>query len=422
MFYTADLHIHSHYAGGTSPSLCLERLYQWAQIKGIHILGTGDFTHPRWFTELQEKLVNDDSGFYTLINIPLSTELPGIHPKQIPVKFCLSTEVCCEYVYKNKLHKPHHLIYAPDFESVLKINKKLSQYADLSKDGRPTLPVSSRNLLEIILGVSEKAYLVPAHAWTPWHSVFGSEYGYDNLEECFRDLTPHIFALETGLSSDPDMNRRWSKLDHLTMLSSSDAHSLKNLGREVNCLDTEMNYDAMFNAIKTGIGFIGTYEYFSLSGKYSFDGHRECKICMSPQETSKHKGICPVCNKKLVIGAYNRVETLADRELTQQPSQSYKTLYTIPLPNLISELETVSAGTKKVTAAFIKAINFSGNEFSLLHEMPLESIHAFRPRLAEAVKRMRAGAVKLTAGYHGVYGSSKVFDENYNAVSQTSLF
>jgi uncharacterized protein (TIGR00375 family) len=420
MLYTADLHIHSHYAKATSKFLCLETLHQWAQVKGINVLGTGDFTHPGWFSELTEKLVPAGNGFYRLKDKPTTAALPGIHPKDIAVQFCLSAEVCCEYVFENKVRKPHHLLYAPDLDTAGKINQRLSAFADLSLDGRPTLPISSRDLLEIVLSVSEKAYLVPAHAWTPWYSLLGSENGYNSMEECFRDLSSHIFALETGLSSDPAMNWTWSKLDHLTMLSSSDAHSLKKLGREANRFDTDLGYDAMFTAIQTGNGFKGTYEFFQEEGKYSYDGHRNCGICMSPEETMQHKGICPVCKKPLLIGAFHRAAVLSDRDQPQQPSRAPGFDYMIPLAEILSELEGTGVDSKKVNTAFIKVINFAGNEFSLLKEMPLKDIHVFNPLLGEAIRRMRNGEVRRIPGYDGVYGSIRLFDKKPEL--QTSMF
>ena len=307
MYYTADLHTHSHYAQACSKFLCLETLYQWAQVKGINVIGTGDFTHPAWLQELQEKLVPDGNGFYNLKEPPQMPALPGIKPKDTPVKFCLSTEISSVYNFGNKGHKNHNLVYAPDFETATRINAQLAQFADLSLDGRPTMPLSSRDVLELVMSVSENAYLVPAHAWTPWFSTLGSRGGYDSVDECFRDLTPYIFALETGLSSDPAMNWQWSQLDRFAMLSSSDAHSPQKLGREANRFNTGMSYKAMFDAVKTGKGFKGTFEFFPEEGKYSYDGHRNCGVCMSAAETALQQGICPVCGRGVTVGVMYRV-------------------------------------------------------------------------------------------------------------------
>lgn len=424
MYYTADLHTHSHYAQATSKFLCLETLYQWAQVKGINIVGTGDFTHPAWFNELQQKLDPVGNGFFRLKDIPVQDALSGINVKDIPVQFCLSTEICTVYTYGGKVRKNHNLVYAPDFETAGLINAKLARFADLSVDGRPTLPISSRDLLELIMTVSEQAYLVPAHAWTPWFSTLGSKGGYDSIEECFRDMTPYIFALETGLSSDPAMNWQWSKLDSLAMLSSSDAHSPQKLGREANRFDTQMNYDAMFTAIRSGRGFMGTYEFFPEEGKYSYDGHRKCGVCLSPPETAKLKGICPVCRKPLTIGVMNRVASLADRKEPIQPVKAPAFEYIIPLPEILSELEGAGVDSKKVTTAFINAINIAGNEFALLKEMPVEEIHRYQPRLAEAIHKLRIGEVQRTPGYDGVYGAIHLFEKQQTRLSssQTSLF
>jgi DNA helicase II / ATP-dependent DNA helicase PcrA len=425
MYYTADLHTHSHYAQATSKFLCLETLYQWAQVKGINVVGTGDFTHPAWFSELQQKLVPAGNGFFKLRDIPAQAALSGMRVKDSPVQFCLSTEICTVYPFDGRVRKNHNLVYAPDFEIAGLINAKLGKLADLSVDGRPTLPISSRDLLELILTVSDQAYLVPAHAWTPWFSTLGSKGGYNSVDECFRDMTPYIFALETGLSSDPAMNWQWSKLDNLTMLSSSDAHSPQKLGREANRFDTEMSYDAMFAAIKTGQGFKGTYEFFPEEGKYSYDGHRKCGVCLSPQETAKLKGICPVCRKPLTIGVMNRVAALADRKEPVKPLRAPAFEYIIPLLEILSELEGAGVESKKVTAAFISAINMAGNQFALLKEVPVEEIHHYRPRLAEAIRKLRAGEVQRIPGYDGVYGAIHLLgntDVSQVASSQASLF
>lgn len=411
MFYIADLHTHSRYAQATSKYLNLETLYQWAQVKGIHVIGTGDFTHPAWFAELKEKLEPDGHGFFKLKQPPAAPALPGQKVKDIDVRFCLSTEISSVYSYNNKLRKNHNLVYAPDFDTAERINRQLSGMTDLALDGRPTIGLPSRDLLELLLNTSEKAYLVPAHAWTPWFSTLGSRGGYNSIEDCFRDLTPHIFALETGLSSDPAMNWRWSKLDAITMMSSSDAHSPQKLGREANLFNTELSYDGLFDAVKTGQGFAGTYEFFPEEGKYSWDGHRKCGICLSPSETIVHKGICPRCGKPLTIGVMHRVELLADRAAPQQPQRAAEFQYIIPLPEILAELHGAGPDSKKVTVAFTAAISAFGNEFTLLKEAPLEMIERYNPLLAEAIGRMRSGDVRRTAGYDGVYGTIKLFDE-----------
>jgi uncharacterized protein (TIGR00375 family) len=411
MFYTADLHTHSHYATATSKDLTLESMYQWAQVKGINVMGTGDFTHPGWIKELKEKLYPIGNGFYKLKSVPSTPAMQGLRTSYTDTQFCLATEISCEYVCGNKPRKIHHLVYVPDFEAADAFNDRLSLHTDLSKDGRPTISISSHDLLEIVLQTSDRAYLVPAHAWTPWNAMLGSIYGHDCLEGCFRDLSPHIFALETGLSSDPLMNWRWSKLDHLTMMSNSDAHSPRKLGREANLFDTELSYDAMFDAVKTGKGFKGTYEFFPEEGKYSNDGHRDCHISFDWKETQSHKGICPVCYKPLTIGVMHRVELLADRITAQQPHRAPGFHYIVPLTEILSEIYRVGEDSKKVNNAFVKAISFFGNEFTLLKETPIEDIQRYHPMLAKSIDRMRKGKVYRTPGYDGIYGSTKMFDE-----------
>ncbi len=412
MFYIADLHIHSHYAQATSKDLNLETLYQWARIKGIHVIGTGDFTHPGWFKELKEKLIPDGGGLFKLKNPPAEPGLSGIKVKDIDVRFCLSAEICSDYEFEYKRRKNHNLVYAPDFDAAERINTRLATMANLSLDGRPTLNLSSRNLFEIVLESSDRSYLVPAHVWTPWFSTLGSKGGYDSIEACFRDLSPHIFALETGLSSDPEMNWKCSALDHLSMMSNSDAHSPRNIGREVNCFNTDLSYDGLFNAVKSGEGFEGTYEFFPEEGKYYYDGHRNCGISLEPSITSDYKGICPNCGKSLTIGVLNRVEKLADRDVSLQPSGSPAFKHIVPLPEILSEIHGTSTTSKKVLRAFCEAISTFGNEFKLLTEAVIEDIrHKGTAQLAEAIRRVRTGRITRIPGYDGVYGKIKIFEE-----------
>lgn len=425
MFYIADLHTHSHYAQACSKFLNLETMYKWAQVKGIHLLGTGDFTHPAWFQELQEKLEPEGNGFFRLKQPPSQSAMEGMRTSDIPVRFCLSTEISSVYNYGGKLRKNHNLVYAPDFATAARINKRLAAFTDLSADGRPTIGLSSRDLLEFLLTISPQAYLVPAHAWTPWFSTLGSRGGYDSVEECFRDLTPHIFALETGLSSDPAMNWQWSQLDRYTMLSSSDAHSPQKLGREVNLFDTGFGYHEMFAAIQTGQGFKGTYEFFPEEGKYSYDGHRHCNVCLSPEETIACNGICPVCNKPVTIGVFNRVATLADRNEPAKPAKAADFSHIIPLPEILAEITGTAVDSKKTNTAFVKTISRFGNEFTVLKEAPVADIRQFNPLLGEAIHRMRTGRVIRKAGFDGVYGSIRLFEpgeKDQPGQQQISLF
>ncbi|MFT3937084.1 MAG: endonuclease Q family protein [Chitinophagaceae bacterium] len=413
--YAADLHIHSHYASCTSKDLTLEKLYQWAQVKGIGILGTGDFTHPGWLAELETKLIADDSGLFQLRNPSKETALSGVSPAHTEIKFCLSAEVSAEYGHQNKKRVVHQLLYVPDFDTAKKINKKLSRYADLNADGRLTIFLSSRNLLEIVLESSDRSYLVPAHAWTPWNAVFGSKNGHSSLEDCYGDLAPSIFALETGLSSDPAMNSYWSDLDHLTMMSNSDAHSLPKLGRELNLLDTDKTYDGLFNAVKTKKGFLGTLEFFPEEGKYTYDGHRECKVCFSPEESRNHDSICPVCKKQVTIGAMHQVERLSHCQLPSAYTTNSKNnfRYIVPLQEILSEIHGTSVKSNKVAAHYNKAIAAFGNEFTLLADACIEDINRFHPLLGKAIDRMRSGNVKqIIPGFDNQYGKILLFEKH----------
>lgn len=412
MFYLADLHIHSHFSRATSPELDLESLYQWAQIKGINIVGTGDFTHPGWIKELKDKLEPDDNGLFRLKNPPSSPALPGLKLTKTEVRFCLSAEISSIYKYGDKVRKNHNLIFAPDFDTAERINARLSTIGNLTADGRPILGLSSRDLLEIITHCSDRAYLIPAHVWTPWFSTLGSKGGYDSIEDCFRDLSGLIFALETGLSSDPAMNWKWSALDRFSLISNSDCHSPQKLGREINRFDTELSYDGVFEALKTRKGFLGTYEFFPEEGKYHLDGHRKCNVVLSPEETIRCKGICPVCGKPLTIGVLNRVEFLSDRQQFQKPEGMPDFDYRIPLPEILAEIKGVGEKSKSVMQAYQNALSLAGNEFALLSEMPAEDIrHHGDSVLAEAISRMRNREVHPQPGYDGKYGVIHIFEE-----------
>jgi len=411
MFYIADLHLHSHYSRATSRDLNLETLYQWARIKGIHVVGTGDFTHPLWFKELKEKLEPDGTGLFRLKHPP-KADIPGFKCHDIDVRFCLTSEISSIYKHGDKVRKNHNCVYAPDFETVARINAKLGQIGNLASDGRPILGLPSRDLLEIVLQTSGHAHLIPAHIWTPWFSMFGSKSGYDSVQECFRDLAGHIFALETGLSSDPEMNWRLSMLDKYTLVSNSDAHSPQKLGREANLFDTERSYHALFEALKTKKGFLGTYEFYPEEGKYHMDGHRKCDVCFEPEESLRHKNICPACGQPLTIGVLHRVSELSDRRQPQRPEGAADFHYIIPLPEIIAEIKGTSPSSKTVGQAFRQAVSAFGNEFTLLKEAPVEDIEQKAGVvLAEAIRRMRTQQVSPQGGYDGEYGVIRIFKE-----------
>ncbi len=422
MFFIADLHTHSHYAGATSKFLCLETMYQWALIKGIDVVGTGDFTHPAWIRELEEKLQPAGNGFYTLKQVPELSELPGAQPQGRKIHFCLSTEVSCEYVVKNKQYKNHHLIYTPDFDTAHRINTALGRYGDLSADGRPTLNLQAHELLKTVLEIAPEAYFVPAHIWTPWFSALGSMNGHDTLQDCFKDVTGELFAVETSLSADPRMCRRYTALDHLTLLSNSDAHAAPKLGREVNLFDTELGYNAMFNAIKTKHGFKGTWEYYPQRGKYFNDGHRHCKISFGPTVTGS--GICPVCHKPLTIGVAHRVEQLADRSAQEAENHFQPFQYVLPLPEILSEVMGFNDAGKAVKKKYAQAISRFGNEFDMLLRTPIADIRRFHPTLSLAIDRLRRDKKQVTPGYDGEHGRIRFFDgaELQRKPEQITLF
>ena len=310
----ADLHIHSRYSRATSKNLTPESLYLWAQKKGIHLLGSGDFTHPEWIRELRDKLEPAEDGLWTLksdIAGNVDSEVPA--SCRGPVRFIFQTEISTIYKKNGKTRKVHHLILLPDFNSAHKLISRLERIGNLKSDGRPILGLDSRDLLETVLEASEKAIFIPAHIWTPWFSVFGSKSGFDHIEECYGELTPHITALETGLSSDPAMNWRCSGLDQFTLVSNSDAHSPSKLGREANILHIPFSYTSLRHTLVTGEGLAGTIEFFPEHGKYHLDGHRKCQVRMEPEQTIEHNGRCPVCGKALTVGVMNRVVELSDR-------------------------------------------------------------------------------------------------------------
>ncbi len=290
MRFHADLHVHSKYSRATSRDLDLEHLAQWACRKGIGVVATGDFTHPAWRAELENKLVPAEGGLYRLRaddEAAIARTLPAAC--RAPVRFMLEVEISTIYKKGERTRKIHHLIYAPDFATVDRISARLARIGNIASDGRPILGLDSRNLLEIVLEASPDAYLVPAHIWTPWFAALGSQSGFDSIKECYGDLAEHIFAVETGLSSDPPMNWRVSFLDRYRLVSNSDAHSPGKLGREATTFDCERDYFAIKRALETGEGYVGTVEFFPDEGKYHLDGHRKCAVRLEPKETIAHR-------------------------------------------------------------------------------------------------------------------------------------
>src|SRR4030066_831143 len=410
MRFIADLHIHSKYSRATSPEMSPENIWKWAQIKGISLIGKSDFTQPGWFKELNEKLEPRASGLFMLKKEFQSDDIPD--SCRADISFMLTAEISCIYSKNGKTRKIHSLIFVPDFTDAAKINLSLSKIGNLKADGRPILGLNAKELLKIVMDASPDAMFVPAHAWTPHFSVFGSESGFDSLEECFEDLTPHIHSIETGLSSDPPMNWRLSALDRIAFISNSDAHSPSKIGREANIFDTEISYKAMMNAIKTRDGFEGTIEFFPEEGKYHYDGHRTCGISLSPKETVKHNYLCPVCGKRVTVGVMHRVEKLADRENGFRPSGAPPFYSLVPLPEIIAEAIKVGVHSKAVNNEYLHIIEKLGNEFKILMDIPLNDIErASSPIIREAIARMRSGNVHISPGFDGEYGKIKIFEE-----------
>jgi DNA helicase II / ATP-dependent DNA helicase PcrA len=422
----ADLHIHSPYSRATSREGDLPGLFAWARAKGISVVGSGDFTHPRWLAHLREHLAPAEPGLFRLRNEQVPPALADSEPEAIPVRFLLSGEISSIYKKAGRVRKVHNLILAPDFDAVSRINAALAGIGNIESDGRPILGLDARDLLEIVLEKAPEAMLVPAHIWTPWFSLFGSKSGFDTVEECFGDLAGHIHALETGLSSDPEMNRLVSALDRFTLISNSDCHSPAKLGREANLFATPLDYFAMRRAMQNPAeGFAGTLEFYPEEGKYHLDGHRHCGVRLEPAETRARNGLCPACGKPLTVGVLHRVLELADRERPLFPPGAPAVHSLVPLPELLGEILDCGPASQKVGTAYAKAIRRFGSEFNLLLRATPEEIRARHSEiLAEAVTRIRDGRVLRQGGYDGEYGRIRVFtpEERHELLGQAGLF
>lgn len=420
--YIADLHIHSKYSRATSRDLTPQRLDFWASRKGIGLLGTGDFTHPAWRRELEEALEPAEEGLYRLKEELAEGEgaAGGGRPR-----FVISGEISSIYKKDGRVRKVHSVILLPSLEDAERLAKKLETIGNIHSDGRPILGLDCRDLLEITLEICPQAIYIPAHIWTPHFSLFGAFSGFDRVEECFGDMTPYIHAMETGLSSDPPMNWRLSALDRYNLVSNSDAHSPSKLGREANLIEGELSYSGLYGAIQEGRGLKGTIEFFPEEGKYHYDGHRKCHVCLSPKEAERHQGICPVCGKKLTIGVSHRVEQLADRQegavsCTARPFESLA-----PLPEVIAAAAGKSASSRKVQEIYENLVSRLGPEFEILRTIPTEEIRRASSRLiAEGVNRLREGKVERLPGFDGEYGAIKLFEpwELEDVEGQISLF
>lgn len=427
MKFIADLHIHSRFSRATSQENNIFSLYKYSLIKGINLLGTGDFTHPGWYKELEDFLIEDGNGLLDLkeeYRNEISKEFP--HLKNKSMKFIFSVEISSIYKKNDKVRKVHNLILMPDFKSVKAFNEKLGSMGNIRSDGRPILGLDSKTLLELALEINPKTMFIPAHIWTPWFSLFGMKSGFDTLEECFNDLSKEIFAVETGLSSDPAMNWRLKALDNLNLVSNSDAHSPDNLAREANIFDTELNYYKIRDALKNkkSSEFLGTIEFFPEEGKYHYDGHRNCDCRLTPKEAIKNKLLCPVCGKMITVGVLHRVEELADRDEGFRPegAKDFKSL--IPLKEIIGDAFGVNKKTKKVLAFYNKLLTALDNELFILEKAPIEEIKKHSTEIiAEGIKRVRENKVKILPGYDGDYGKITIFSEEdrMKNVSQSLL-
>jgi uncharacterized protein (TIGR00375 family) len=393
----------------------LENLDKWARIKGINVLGTGDFTHPQWLKNLKEKLIPAEEGLFKLKFSNSST------------RFILTVEISCIYSQGSKVRKIHIIIFAPSFEIAEKINTQLGWIGNLNSDGRPILGMSAKELIKIVLSISTDCFIVPAHAWTPWFSIFGSKSGFDSIEECFGEYSKYIYAIETGLSSDPAMNWRLSALDKISLISNSDSHSPSKIGREANVFDTDLNYKSIIETIKSKDPkkFLYTIEFFPEEGKYHYDGHRLCGIRMSPSETKKYNNICPVCGKILTIGVLNRVDELADRPEGFKPDKAIPFKNLIPLEEIIADALGVLPSAKQVQKVYIDLIQKFGNEFEILLNTSFDDLKSVASdKIAKGILMVREGKVILEPGYDGVYGKISIFPkaEDKEEIKQKTLF
>lgn len=426
MQHVVDLHIHSHYSRATSKNCNLEGLYYWGKLKGIHVIGTGDFTHPEWFLELREKLEPAELGLFRLKS-DIASQIDKTLPPSVrdnPIRFVPTVEIATIYKKGDKVRKLHQLVVMPSLGAVAELNARLERIGNLRADGRPILGLDSKELLRHALQSSPDALYIPAHIWTPWFGLFGSKSGFDSVGEAFDELASEVRVIETGLSSDPAMNSRIRGLDGLAITSHSDAHSPQKLGREATVVSAELSFADIFGGIKANDDrLVGTIEFFPEEGKYHADGHRACNVRFSPAQTLAHQGLCPECRKPLVVGVENRVNELADR---LQPQVKKQVEYIIPLVEIIAELKnTKSTSGKAVVAEYHEVLSRLGDEFTVLRQVSPDAIReAGFAMLALAIERLRSGNVVRDPGYDGVFGTIKVFKspiERLETMNQMSL-
>ncbi|KKU48279.1 hypothetical protein A3H10_02925 [Candidatus Uhrbacteria bacterium RIFCSPLOWO2_12_FULL_46_10] len=416
--YIVDLHIHSKFSRACSRDLVLPKIAETAALKGIHLVGTGDFTHPEWFQMMKNELQQNDLGFYEVKNVKTFR----------PVEFVPTAEISCIYSKNGAVRRLHLLVVAPTFEIVEKINRRLEAIGNIHSDGRPILGLDAKELLKIMLDVSDECLMIPAHAWTPWFSIFGSKSGFDSIEECFEELASHITSIETGLSSDPPMNWRLSKLDNITLVSNSDAHSLDNLGREANVFKRGegMIYQRLINILRgqNKDDFLYTIEFYPEEGKYHFDGHAVCGVRLTPEETERYGGRCPKCQKLATVGVLNRVNELADQSGNDKISgrTSFKSI--VPLREILAEVLNVGKHTKSVDAVYRSLVPRLGSEFDVLIYASIADIAAVGSKeIALAVEKMRERDIEVVPGYDGVFGTVHIFKEGErHLMKQDTLF
>lgn len=420
MKFIADFHIHSRYSRATSKEMNIISLDKWSRIKGINVLGTGDFTHPLWLKELKENLEPAESGLYKLKN------------SDSPTRFILTVEISSIYSKGGKTRRIHNLVFAPSFEVADKINVNLGWIGNLKSDGRPILGLDSKELAKIVLNISPECLIIPAHCWTPWFSIFGSKSGFDSIEECFEEYSKYIYAVETGLSSDPAMNWRLSKLDKIALISNSDSHSPSRIGREANILDTELSYKGIIQAIKERSEspdepkkFVSTIEFFPEEGRYHYDGHRNCGVCLAPEQSKKQNNICLKCGRPLTLGVVYRVGELADRAFGEKPQFAPPFKNLIPLDQIIGDALGIGVNSKGVQKEYQELISKIGNEFKILLDATEQELRsATLPKIAQGIIKVRQGKVNIEPGYDGEYGKISIFkeDEKGDAGGQDSLF
>jgi DNA helicase-2/ATP-dependent DNA helicase PcrA len=406
MQFYADLHVHSRYARATSRNADLAQLAWWARRKGITVLGTGDFTHPAWFAELEGALVPAEPGLYRLHDELDRAVLDRLPPScRGPLRLLLTVEVATAFRRDGRARRMHHLLYTPDLHTAARLSERLGRSGNLVEDGRPILALDARDLLEATLASGDGAYLVPAHIWTPWVGVLSATTGFDSIEACYGELADHIFAVETGLSADPPMNRRVSALDRFRSVSYSDAHAPARLGREATRLTTGLDYFAIRRALETGEGFGGTVEMFPEAGRYHLSGHRHCGVRLDPDAARRSRQLCPVCGKRLTMGVQQRVENLADRPAVGlEASVDCRSL--VPLPELVGEVLGVGPASKAVTRTVDAMIERLGPELPILERLPVDAVQdSGFPEVADAIDLVRRGQVLRDPGFDGEYGA-----------------